>query len=73
MNPLESIPLQSRTLVRVAYDAQQSILQLEFHGGAIYQYFQVPASIYQELLTAESKGLYFNRSIRDQFLCHRIA
>jgi hypothetical protein len=71
MNPAEPIALQSTTLASAAYDQQQFLLQLEFRNGSIYQYFQVPAHVYQDLLTAESKGQYFNRWIRDQFPCSR--
>ena len=71
MNSTEPIALRSTTLASAAYDQQQFLLQLEFRNGSIYQYFQVPARIYQGLLTAESKGQYFNRWIRDQFPCSR--
>ncbi len=67
MNPAQPVPLQSTTLASASYDVQQSILQLEFRNGAIYQYFQVPAQVYRNLLSADSKGAYFNRWIRDRF------
>ena len=72
MNLAEPIALPSATLTSAAYDAPHSILLLEFRTGATYQYFQVPPAIYQELLSAPSKGQYFNRRIRDQFLCSRL-
>ena len=34
---------------------------------AIYQYLEVPSTIYTELLAAESKGQYFNSEIRDAY------
>lgn len=67
MNPAEPVLLQSTTLASASYDQQQSLLQLEFRNGAIYQYFQVPANRYRDLLNADSKGSYFNRCIRDRF------
>jgi hypothetical protein len=62
-----SIPVQSSLLANVRYNHDESILQLEFCDGAIYQYFDVPAEIYTSLLTAESKGNYFNHRIRGHF------
>lgn len=62
-----SVPVQSSLLANVRYQPGESILQLEFCDGAIYQYFDVPASIYNSLLAAESKGNYFNRHIRGHF------
>jgi KTSC domain len=61
-------PVASSLLASVAYDADHCILQLEFHSGAVYRYFDVPLSIYQQLMAADSKGSYFNHSIRGCFL-----
>jgi len=63
------VAVQSRLLASVAYDRGQTILQLEFRGGTVYQYFQVPRQTYQDLLQADSKGAYFNRHIRSVFRC----
>jgi len=42
-------------------------LDLEFQSGAVHRYFTVPRAIVEGLRTAESKGAYFNRHIKDQF------
>jgi KTSC domain len=59
--------VESSTLATVAYDATRELLQLGFCSGAVYQYFGVPAAVYQALLDAPSKGGYFNHAIRGQF------
>ena len=59
--------VESTTLLTVSYDDAQELLQLEFCSRAVYQYFSVPAAVYQSLLDASSKGRYFNRSIRGRF------
>ena len=64
---VHSVPVDSSLLVNVAYDASTLILQLTFHSGARYRYFDVPARVYTALLAAESKGAYFNRCIRNIF------
>ena len=61
------LAVQSSLLASVAYDHGRAILQLEFDGGAVYQYFGVPVQSYQELLQAASHGAYFNRHIRSLF------
>ena len=63
----EEVPLNSTLLAKVAYEAGQSTLQLEFCNGAIYRYLAVPADIYHGLLSADSKGTYFNHKIRNRF------
>jgi len=62
----------SRLLAAMAYDQDQTVLQLEFRDRAVYQYFQVPRQTYQDLLRADSKGAYFNRHIRNVFHCARL-
>ena len=64
---MKIIAVDSTTLRTVGYDAERQLLQMEFHNRSIYQYFEVPASVYEELMQAPSKGAYFNRSIRPRF------
>jgi KTSC domain-containing protein len=59
--------VDSTSLRTVGYDAERQLLQVEFHNRSIYQYFEVPATVYQELMQAPSKGAYFNKSIRPRF------
>jgi lysyl-tRNA synthetase, class II len=59
--------VESTTLVMVSYDDTRELLQLEFCSRAVYQYFQVPATVHQSLLDAPSKGRYFNQVIRGRF------
>jgi hypothetical protein len=59
--------VESSTLATVAYDEGRELLQLGFCSRAVYQYLGVPATVYQALLGAPSKGGYFNRAIRGRF------
>jgi hypothetical protein len=47
----------------VGYNAKQKILEVVFNSGERYQYFDVPASVYDELMSAESIGQYMHRHI----------
>jgi KTSC domain len=60
-------PVESTTLFTVGYDYAAQLLRLQFHSRAVYYYSGVTADIYQTLLTAPSKGAYFNRNIRGRF------
>jgi hypothetical protein len=42
-------------------------LEIEFKSGRIYQYFDVPETVYQELMTAPSHGKFFNAYIRSVY------
>lgn len=64
---MKTIAVDSTTLRTVGYDAERQLLQIEFQDLSIYQYFDVPAAVCEELMQAPSKGAYFNRSIRPRF------
>jgi hypothetical protein len=67
------IPLESKMLASVAYDADQQILYLRFRSGDAYRYFDFPAADYQMFLSAESKGHFFLDHIRNNFPFERLA
>lgn len=56
----------------VGYEGKREVLEIEFQSGAIYQYLDVPAAVYEKLWGAESKGQYFNREIRDSYESVRV-
>ena len=62
-----AVPVNSTLLASMSYEAGAALLQLEFRDGSLYRYFGVPADIYEGLLAANSKGVYFNRRIRGSF------
>jgi len=61
---MERIQVASSSIASVGYEAAAAVLEIEFAGGAIYQYFGVPQDVYEELLNAASKGMYFHENIR---------
>ena len=67
LTKMVSVSVNSTLLTSVAFNVDESILELEFRDGACYRYFAVPAAIYEGLLTADSKGTYFNHRIRTCF------
>jgi lysyl-tRNA synthetase class 2 len=64
--------VDSSLISSVAYSTEQT-LDLELRSGATYRYFGVPRPLVEALITAESKGAYFNRSVRSRFPYHRLA
>ncbi|MDY0039484.1 MAG: KTSC domain-containing protein [Desulforhabdus sp.] len=65
---MNRMPVVSSNLVSVGYDAESMTLEVEFQRGSVYQYFDVPVSEYDQLLSAASVGKYFCEFIRD---CYR--
>jgi hypothetical protein len=64
---MQTTPVASTTLARIAYDPSRQLLHLEFRDRTVYQYLGVPADLHQALLHSRSKGQYFNRAIRGHF------
>nr|WP_304169117.1 KTSC domain-containing protein [Lonsdalea britannica] len=59
--------VSSADLFAVGYDAETSILEIEFLNGSLYQYQGVARMIYEELLASNSKGSYYSRFIKNSF------
>ena len=66
------IDVNSSTLLRIRYDEKTSTLEIEFKGGRVYQYFDVPKPIFEALLQAGSKGEFFHGQIKGQFRYARV-
>jgi hypothetical protein len=66
-------PVSSSNLRSVGYDAQSSLLQIEFQDGHVYHYISVSDGTFSALMRARSKGTYFNEYIKDRYVCRRVA
>lgn len=64
---MNRVPVTSHTLKAVGYNPETLTLELEFINNDLYKYFKVPASVYLELMNANSKGSFFNTRIRDMY------
>jgi hypothetical protein len=60
--------VDSRNLASVGYDGQSLVLEVEFQNGHVYRYAGVPRDVYDGLMTAASKGAYFNQTVRERFV-----
>ena len=60
-------------LEAAAYDRSEALLQLSFRNGISYQYSDVPAEVYDQLVLTESKGKYFNLHIRNRYAHTKIS
>ena len=70
---MNRMPVSSSDLRSVGYDSSSSILEIEFNSGGIYQYFNVPITVYYGLMAASSHGTYFHKFIKDIYRFSRIA
>lgn len=56
-------PLVSTAVVSAGYDPETRVLEIEFRGGRIYRYRDVPPSVYEFLRRTRSKGGFVSRMI----------
>jgi hypothetical protein len=65
MNWLESP--ESSNIARYGYDDANQVLHVEFKNGSVYQYFDVPQSVFEQMKTAPSKGQFLAQSIKGTY------
>ena len=65
------VPVESSNIVSVGHEG--TTLEVEFKGGAIYQYANVPLAIYRDLLLAESVGKFFHRFIKAEYEYEKVS
>jgi hypothetical protein len=59
--------VESSNIESIGYDSMSQTLEIEFLNGSIYQYFDIPQHIYQELIDADSHGKYLAANIKGHY------
>ena len=60
-------PVTSSNIASIGYDDSSETLEIEFKNGGIYQYFDVPQRIYNEIMSASSHGEYLAQNIKGHY------
>lgn len=69
---MERTPVSSSNIASVGYDPESATLEVEFHDGSIYQYFDVPAHVAEGLVTTSSVGSYLAAHIKGVYRYARV-
>lgn len=64
---MNRLPVKSGNLKSMGYDPINLILEVEFHDGGVYQYYDVPPDMFKGLDLAESKGKYHHQFIKFRY------
>jgi hypothetical protein len=67
MRPASTTILVDSSWIGSVTYASDATLTVRFRRGTVYRYFTVPRAIFEESLTAPSKGAYFTHRIRNAF------
>lgn len=65
-------PVPSSNLASVGYDDATQTLEIEFVNGTVYQYYNVAAPLFEQLMQAPSKGQFLNAYIRNAYPFSRV-
>jgi hypothetical protein len=59
--------ITSSNLKRSEYDIENKTLKITFNNEMLYEYEEVPHSIYSQFRLSDSQGKYFNQNIAKKF------
>jgi len=57
----------SSNIGTIGYDVGSQTLEIEFLNGGVYQYFDVPKHVYDDLMGASSHGQYLAQNIKGHY------
>jgi hypothetical protein len=66
-------PVASTNIAMVGYRNSTRKLYVRFTSGDLYEYAEVPRSVYQAFLTAPSKGQFHREHIRDAYTYRKVS
>jgi hypothetical protein len=61
---MERTAVTSSNIASIGYDPASQTVEVEFHEGGVFQYYEVPQEVYDDFLAADSKGKFFNQYIK---------
>lgn len=65
--------MPSSVIQSIDYEIVHSRLTVTFTTGRAYEYYMVPVAIASAFRNALSKGTFFNKRIRDKYICREIS
>jgi hypothetical protein len=66
------LPMSSSSIAAAGYQADRRTLRIRYVGGGTYEYFGVPAAVFQSFLDAPSKGQFVNWHIKPHYPFRRL-
>lgn len=62
----------SSNISSIGYDESSQTLEVEFHSGAIYQYYNVTRALYEQFQQSGSKGQFLAYQIKNAYPYSRV-
>jgi hypothetical protein len=64
--------MPSSVVAHMIYDADTRTLRIIFVSGMIYDYKEVPESVYLAMKSSGSKGIYLNKHVKGHYAYEKI-
>jgi len=58
---------ESSNITRFGYDDGNQVLFIEFKNGGVYQYFDVPQNVFDQMKAASSKGQFLAQVVKGAY------
>ncbi|AXY77621.1 KTSC domain-containing protein [Paraflavitalea soli] len=65
--------MPSTVIAHIEYDPVQELLKIAFRSGSIYEYQQVPETVYAAMKQYREKGVYLNKFIKGKYTFKKLA
>lgn len=62
----------SSNIASIGYDERAQTLEIEFTNGSVYQYYNVGAALFEQLMQAPSKGQFLHAYIKNAYPFSRV-
>ena len=69
---MHTYSVASSNLASVGYDPATETLEVEFLSGSVYQYYNVPENMYDQLMREGSKGRFLHYYIKNAYPYSRV-
>jgi len=64
---MHRFPIPSTEITQVGYQEDSETLEIQFVKGGVYQFFNVPSTVFDEFMSAPSKEGYYHSKIGERF------
>ena len=65
--------MPSSVVAAMHYDEQKKVLRIVYTSGAVYDYKNVPAPVYEQMRASGSKGTFLNLHIKGEYPFEKVS
>ena len=69
---MERTAVSSSMVLSLGYDEASQTLEVEFNSNLVYQYYNVPSVVFEQMMASESVGKFINSQGKPNFPSSRV-